>query len=316
MRELGCVDDAATGRVRSRALQGLQGAAGRLVRLSPAPAAAARRTRRTRTSTRRSSPTSRGCSRRWTGCAPSKRLRIGRHHPPDRVRLPDLAAGPGGRASRSPADAYLQQAAYVAWKSKRVRGLSFYQWDDEPVVNRGSGTKRYSGWQTGLRFNNGKPKPVLSTMPAPFVIERQGRAHVRAAVGPGAPGRRAGRSTCRSGPSGAADFRTSRRSTTAADGTGRTADDRDRRAVPLPLDAGADAHGAGADAARVRDRRSVEGRRVRAADKAAARAVKAERRSRGVLHRGLFARRPRGGPADGPLARAGRAHQGGPRRAR
>ena len=66
---------------------------------------------------------------------------------------------------------YLQQAAYLAYKYKRVSGLSFYQWDDEPVVNRGSGTKRYSGWQTGLRFNSGKPKPVLSTMPAPFVID-------------------------------------------------------------------------------------------------------------------------------------------------
>jgi hypothetical protein len=66
---------------------------------------------------------------------------------------------------------YLQQAAYLAWKYKRVSGLSYYQWDDEPVVNRGSGTKRYSGWQTGLRFNNGTPKPVLSTMPAPFVVD-------------------------------------------------------------------------------------------------------------------------------------------------
>ena len=57
-----------------------------------------------------------------------------------------------------------------------MRGLSFYQWDDEPIVNRGGGTKRYSGWQTGLRFNDGKPKPVLSTFPAPFVIERKGKA--------------------------------------------------------------------------------------------------------------------------------------------
>ena len=64
----------------------------------------------------------------------------------------------------------------MAWNAKRVRGLSFYQWDDEPVINRGSGTKRYAGWQTGLRFNNGKPKPVLSTFPAPFVIERKGEA--------------------------------------------------------------------------------------------------------------------------------------------
>jgi len=86
---------------------------------------------------------------------------------------------------------YLQQAAFVAWNAKRVRGLSFYQWDDEPVVNRGSGTKRYAGWQTGLRFNNGKPKPALSTFPAPFVIERKGASksvrlwgQVRAAADP------------------------------------------------------------------------------------------------------------------------------------
>jgi len=71
---------------------------------------------------------------------------------------------------------YLQQAAFVAWRAKRVRGLAFYQWDDEPIVNRGSGTKRYAGWQTGLRFNDGRPKPVLSTFPAPFVIERKGSA--------------------------------------------------------------------------------------------------------------------------------------------
>ena len=44
------------------------------------------------------------------------------------------------------------------------------------MVNRGSGTKRYSGWQTGLRFNTGKPKPVLSTFPAPFVIDRRAGA--------------------------------------------------------------------------------------------------------------------------------------------
>ena len=56
--------------------------------------------------------------------------------------------------------------------TKRVRGLSFYQWDDEPIRNLGSGTKRYSGWQTGLRYNDGSPKPVLSVMSAPFVIDQ------------------------------------------------------------------------------------------------------------------------------------------------
>jgi hypothetical protein len=68
---------------------------------------------------------------------------------------------------------YLQQAAFVAWRAKRVKSLSYYQWDDEPVVYRGRGTKAYSGWQSGLRFVTGKPKPVLSTFPAPFVIERR-----------------------------------------------------------------------------------------------------------------------------------------------
>ena len=67
---------------------------------------------------------------------------------------------------------YLQQVSYIAWATKRVRGLTFYQWLDEPVRNFGSGTKRYSGWQTGLRYNDGSPKPVLSVMPHPFVIDQ------------------------------------------------------------------------------------------------------------------------------------------------
>ena len=52
-------------------------------------------------------------------------------------------------------------------------GLSFYQWFDEETKNLGSGTKRYSGWQTGLKTNNGASKPVLYVMPAPFVIDQK-----------------------------------------------------------------------------------------------------------------------------------------------
>jgi hypothetical protein len=70
---------------------------------------------------------------------------------------------------------YLQQAAFIAWRSPRIRGLSFYQWDDEPVVYRGRGTKAYSGWQSGLRFVSGRPKPVLTTFAAPLVIDRATR---------------------------------------------------------------------------------------------------------------------------------------------
>jgi hypothetical protein len=101
-----------------------------------------------------------------------KRLRLGRtFHLTEfgyETSPPDRASG----ISLALQTRYLQQAAYIAWKSKRVAGLSFYQWDDEPTKDLGRGTRRYFGWQTGLRFNDGKPKPVLSTMPAPFVIDQ------------------------------------------------------------------------------------------------------------------------------------------------
>lgn len=83
---------------------------------------------------------------------------------------------PSSGISTSLQTKYLQQASYIAWATKRVRGLSFYQWDDERVQNLGSGTKRYSGWQTGLRFNDGRPKPVLSIMASPFVIDQKAGA--------------------------------------------------------------------------------------------------------------------------------------------
>jgi hypothetical protein len=85
---------------------------------------------------------------------------------------PDKASG----VSTAKQARYLQQASYLAWKYKRVRGLSFYQWDDERTQNLGKGTKRYSGWQTGLRFNDGKPKPALSVTPAPFVIDKTAKS--------------------------------------------------------------------------------------------------------------------------------------------
>jgi hypothetical protein len=75
---------------------------------------------------------------------------------------------------------YLQQASYLAWRWPRVRGLTFYQWEDEPVHWRGSGSRAYSGWQSGLRFVTGRAKPALSTFETPFVIDV-------------APGRRLGR---------------------------------------------------------------------------------------------------------------------------
>jgi hypothetical protein len=66
---------------------------------------------------------------------------------------------------------YLQQAAYIAWRSPRIRGLTFYEWEDEPVHYTGPGSKAYSGWQSGLHFITGRPKPALTTFADPFVID-------------------------------------------------------------------------------------------------------------------------------------------------
>jgi hypothetical protein len=66
---------------------------------------------------------------------------------------------------------YLQQAAYIVWKTRRIESLAYYQWTDEPVRNLGHGGNRYGNYQTGLTFKSGKAKPVLSTFAAPFVID-------------------------------------------------------------------------------------------------------------------------------------------------
>jgi hypothetical protein len=57
---------------------------------------------------------------------------------------------------------WLQQAAYLAWRNPRVRGLTQYVWRDEPVVGRAS------GWQSGLLFRTNRAKPALRAFPQPF----------------------------------------------------------------------------------------------------------------------------------------------------
>ncbi|MEA2285047.1 MAG: hypothetical protein QOJ21_1090 [Solirubrobacteraceae bacterium] len=74
-------------------------------------------------------------------------------NPPDRLR----GVSPGAQ------DRYLQQAAYLAWRDPRVRLLAQYVWTDEPS----GGGKRYTGWQSGLRFNDRRPKPALANFDNP-----------------------------------------------------------------------------------------------------------------------------------------------------
>ena len=146
--------------------------------------------------TRRSSPTSSALFTVLDRLRSKRRLRIGRtFHLTEfgyQTSPPDPAAG----IALTLQTRYLQQAAYIAWKYKRVSGLSYYQWDDEPIVNRGSGTKRYSGWQTGLRFNNGTAEAGALDDARAVRDRPAARALVRGDVGPGPAGRQAARSRC------------------------------------------------------------------------------------------------------------------------
>ena len=65
---------------------------------------------------------------------------------------------------------FLQQAAFIAWETPRVRSLVHYQWVDEPVRYRAPGPLAYAGWQSGLHFVNGRPKPVMDAFLSPFVL--------------------------------------------------------------------------------------------------------------------------------------------------
>lgn len=76
---------------------------------------------------------------------------------------PDKLAGISATAQ----NAWLQRAAYRAWRDPRVKLFTQYLWRDEPV--RSDGT--YSGWQSGLRYANGRAKPSLRTFPTPFVLD-------------------------------------------------------------------------------------------------------------------------------------------------
>jgi hypothetical protein len=65
---------------------------------------------------------------------------------------------------------WLQQAAYVAWRDPRVKCLMQYEWRDEPLKQRGVGSKAFASWQSGLLFADGRPKPALASFRNPFWI--------------------------------------------------------------------------------------------------------------------------------------------------
>ncbi len=81
-------------------------------------------------------------------------------------------------------DAWLQEASYLAWRDPRVRSVSFYQWEDEPVRWRGPGSLSYAGWQSGLTYVDGRRKPAYQGFVAPFVVDAA-RRRVWGQVRPG-----------------------------------------------------------------------------------------------------------------------------------
>ena len=80
------------------------------------------------------------------------------------TRPPDRTAG----VSLATQDRWLQLAAYRTWRDSRVKLLTQYQWFDEPLRRAGS---PFAGWQSGLRFLNGRPKPALAHFDTPMQLD-------------------------------------------------------------------------------------------------------------------------------------------------
>ncbi|MEA2277504.1 MAG: hypothetical protein QOC78_2464 [Solirubrobacteraceae bacterium] len=65
---------------------------------------------------------------------------------------------------------WLQQGTYVAYKDPRVRLLTQYEWRDEALGKGSNPLSKYSGWQSGLNFADGRPKPSLRSFANPFFV--------------------------------------------------------------------------------------------------------------------------------------------------
>jgi hypothetical protein len=76
---------------------------------------------------------------------------------------PDVFTGVSLRTQ----DVWLQRAAYQAWRNPRVKLFAQYLWRDEPR----SLNDEFGGWQSGLRFADGDPKPSLKHFATPFAID-------------------------------------------------------------------------------------------------------------------------------------------------
>jgi hypothetical protein len=65
---------------------------------------------------------------------------------------------------------WLQDAAYVAWRTPRVRALNQFRLSDGSI--RGKGPLAFREFQSGLFFASGKAKPSSHTFANPIVVRR------------------------------------------------------------------------------------------------------------------------------------------------
>jgi hypothetical protein len=83
---------------------------------------------------------------------------------------PDPFAG----VSLKKQDRWLQEAAYITWRTPRVHTHSQFRLSDGAVLP-GGGFDAYREFQTGLRFHDMRKKPSYASFRHPFVVLRAGR---------------------------------------------------------------------------------------------------------------------------------------------
>ena len=286
LRKLFCLTPAAAPARRRRArarLPEVQALRGRRLRAPPLPArrlaAAGRAARRRRARSRSPSPSR---LRRVLDAAARAR-RIPRRLPVYYTEFGFQTNPPdrifGVRAALQPA--YLNQSDWMAYRDRRVRAVAQYKLVDEAPL---------PSFQSGLRFVDGRAEAGLRRLPAADLGQRARLA--AAGLRAGAPGARTGRRRPCGSRCGRRAAARSRRSGRVTVRSRRGPVPRARAAAPRRLAAGLGLAGLPRGAGSRRDDRLPR-----------------------VLHRGLLPPRPRRGRADGPLAGAGRALEGRPRRA-
>lgn len=67
--------------------------------------------------------------------------------------------------------AYMGEAEWIAYKNPRVGAWSQYPFTDDAIPN--SGADRFGGFQSGIKFENGRPKPgIYDAFRFPFYVRR------------------------------------------------------------------------------------------------------------------------------------------------